>query len=170
MGNKSSRPFYLQSEKNNLKVKITIGLILLVLALITPALFLVVIIYMVYIAFEVKKNKSEEVIKFEEILRLYSIESYDQCIVECNDYTYKDNSKVHIIKALCLYENKNYQEFINIIKRIDGSKLNEDIDILLKLAQSYEHTGQIDEAKITYKKLLKYQPNSQFLKDKIEQK
>lgn len=170
MENKSSRPFYLQSEKNNLKVKVTIGLILLVLALITPPLFLIVILYMVYIASEVKKNKSEEVMKFEEILRLYSIESYDQCIIECNDYNYKDNLKVHIIKALCLYENKNYQEFINIIKQIDGSKLNEDIDILLKLAQSYEYTGQIDEARIIYKKLLKYQPNSQFLKDKIEQK
>ena len=170
MENKSSKPFYLQSEKNNLKVKITIGLILLVLALITPPLFLILIIYMVYIAFEIKKNKSEEVMKFEDILRLYSIESYDQCIAECNDYNYKDNLKVHIIKALCLYENKNYQEFINIINQINGNKLNEDIDILLKLAQSYEYTGQTDEAKTIYKKLLKYQPNSKFLKDKIEQK
>ncbi|GFP77284.1 tetratricopeptide repeat protein [Clostridium fungisolvens] len=170
MQNKSSKPFYLQSEKNNLRVKITIGLILLVLALITPPLFLIVIIYMVYIAYQIKKNKSEQVIKFEEILRLYSSESYDQCIVECNHYYYNDNLKVHIIKALCLYENKNYQEFINIIKQIDGSKLNEDIDIFLKLAQSYEYTGQIDEAKIIYKKLLKYQTNSKFLKDKIEQK
>ncbi|GFZ31177.1 hypothetical protein CSC2_17030 [Clostridium zeae] len=168
MENKSSKPFYLQSEKNNLKVKITIGLILLVLALITPPLFLIVIIYMVYIAFQIKKNKSEEVMKFEEILKLYSIESYNQCIIECNDYNYKDNLKVHIIKALCLYENKNYQEFINIIKQINGNKLNDDIDILLKLAQSYEYTGQTAEAKMTYKKLLKYQPNSQFLKDKIE--
>ncbi|MBK1811368.1 tetratricopeptide repeat protein [Clostridium sp. YIM B02505] len=170
MENKSSKPFYLQSEKNNLKVKITIGLILMVVALITPPLFLIVIIYMVYIAFEVKKNKSEEVVKFEEILRLYYIQSYDQCIVECNDYNYKDNLKVHIIKALCLYENKNYQEFINIINQINGIKLNEDIDILLKLAESYEHTGQTNDAKIIYKKLLKYQPKSQFLKDKIEQK
>jgi tetratricopeptide (TPR) repeat protein len=167
MESKSSRPFYLQSEKSNLRTKITIGVILLVLALTTPPLFIILIAYAVYIVLQIKKNKSEEVNKFEEILQLYFNKDYRQCLDRCEEYNYKDNLKIHIIKALCLYESEDYQGYIHLISNLSDKRIDEDIDVVLKLAQSYEYTEQSDKAKEAYGRLLKYHPNSKFLKDKI---
>jgi tetratricopeptide (TPR) repeat protein len=167
MESKSSRPFYLQSEKSNLRTKITIGAILLVLAFTTPPLFIILIAYAIYIVLQIKKNKSEEVKKVEEILHLYSDKDYRKCLDKCEEYNYKDNLKIHIIKALCLYEREDYQGYVSIITDLSDKRIDQDIDIVLKLAQSYEYTEQSDKAKETYEKLLKYYPNSKFLKDKL---
>lgn len=161
--------FYFEEQKLN-KRKYISGLIMLILySLINPLLIIGVVVYLFYIIYKIKVYKSKESIEVSSSIRLYKRENYKQSLIHINSVIeeFPDNAKFNIIKALNHFKLGEYEKYIIYINKIPYKILKNDLDLQLKLAESYEEMEKYEKAKEMYEQLYKIFPKSSYLKEKI---
>lgn len=163
------KPFYLRKGKDKLKALIIALLILLVLTIANPIVLLVSAPYAIYTAYVFRKSRRKDQILLDKGIANYSAGNSDKAYeqieevlkINCNE------KKAIILMSLLNYSRGKYAEFIKLICSVHDKEVENDLDIQLKLAESYEKTENIDCAKEVYKKLLKQFKNSKYLKEKL---
>lgn len=163
------KPFYLKSDIKSMRTIIASGIILVLLGFASLTLLALVPFYLIYLWKVIKTNKGERGLKFEEVLKLYNEEKYKECIEKSRELLSKfpDHEKTLVIRSLCEFNLQNYKVFVEGINNLNSKKLAHDVDIKLKLGESYEKLGNKDKALEIYKELRRIFPKSEFLKKKF---
>jgi len=166
MENNRNKPFYLQGDRNSGKSLIIAGIFLVVLALINPFFLVAAVILIGYGFVVLKKGRSQLSVLLDEAIELYGKNQGTQCLVKLDKVIQldKDNVKAFIISALIKYKEGEYDETIKLLSSIPKAVVIGDLDIQLKLADSYLKTNDYTNAKNLYKEILKLQPKSEFIK------
>lgn len=160
--------FYFEEPKLNKRKSIS-GLIMLILfSLINPLLIIGLVIYLFYIIYKMKVYKYKENIEALNAISLYKKESYKESLIHINNALKErpDSSKFNIIKALNHFKLGEYEKYIFYIDKIPYKILKNDLDLQLKLGESYEKTKDYEKARNIYNKLHKMFPKSSYLKEK----
>ena len=79
------------------------------------------------------------------------------------------NEQANIIFALVKYSEGEYEEVITYLERVEKEKIKNELDLEMKLADSYLKIKNYEKAGEIYKILLKLQPKSLYLKNAIRQ-
>ena len=165
------KPFYLRNPKASMRGKIAIGVMIFIIGIAMTFMLFIGIIYCIYLYFDFKKLKSEFGILKESAIKEFNNKNFKLCL-ECSRKGLELNNKdlvFEVLEALSLFNLKNYKDFIEIIERLNkNNKVRTDIDIQLKLGESYEILKENLKAKETYKYLQGIFPKSIYLKEKIE--
>ena len=171
MENNRNKPFYLKASKSNGKSLIIAGIFLVVLALANPFLLIAAAIVLVWGYIVLKKGRSELNVFLDEAIELYTRKEETKSLVKLENVLRieKDNAKALIISALIKYNQKEYAETIEFLRSIPKELVKGDLDIQLKLADSYLKTKDYKNAEIFYKDILKLQPKSEFIKKAINE-
>ncbi|MBU5590406.1 tetratricopeptide repeat protein [Clostridium sp. MSJ-4] len=162
-------PFYLKEPTLNKKKHIASLLIILLFSIANPLFFISFIAYLIFLLYKIKQYNSEENTGLSKAISLYKKKKY----IESIDYIDKviekkpEDIKSNIIKALNHFELGQYEYYIMHIEKVPSKYLSNDLDLQLKLGESYESINQYEEAKIIYKKLYDIFPESSYLKEKI---
>lgn len=165
----SSKPFYLKSPKANKRVIVVIGIMLILLGLVNPFLLITLPFYAYFAVKHFKQIKSKENILLSRAIYFYEKGMFQECSDELSELIDIDseNIKARIILALITYERGEYDKVIEMLNNIPNKILDADLDLQLRLAESYVNLGRKEEAVSLYNKLLKIYPRSSYLKEKI---
>lgn len=68
------------------------------------------------------------------------------------------------------YEKGEYGEFINCVGELSKNKVKTDIDLQIKIAESYFKMGKHDNTCLIYRELLKLNGKSSFLSNAINER
>ncbi len=161
--------FYFEEPKLN-KRKCISGLIMLILfSLINPLLIIGVVIYLFYIIYKIRVYKSKESVEVSNAISLYKRGSYKESLIHINKAIEEkpNNSKFNIIKALNHFKLGEYEKYVICINKGSYKILKNDLDLQLKLGESYEKIEEYEKAKDMYMQLYEIFPKSSYLKEKI---
>jgi tetratricopeptide (TPR) repeat protein len=166
----SIKPFYLKSPKMNIRAFVVSGIMLLIMAIIYPYLFVVVPFYFYFIFKKVKYYKSEPSVLLHEAIDKYLSDKPDESLILLNKLSdlEPDNLKCNILKSLIYYSLDYYEKSIEMLEKVPQKIINNDLDLLFKLADSYLKSHEKDKAIEVYNTILRIYPNSKFIKDILE--
>lgn len=163
----SLKPFYLKSPKMNVRVYVVSGIMLLILAIVYPYLFAAVPFYFYYIYKKIKYYKSEPSILLHEAIDKYLLDELDDSLNLLNRLSdmEPDNVKCNTLRALIYYSQEYYEKAAEMLEKVPHKIIGNDLDLMLKLADSYLKIQEKDKAVKVYTNILKVYPNSEFIKD-----
>lgn len=166
----SIKPFYLKSPKMNIRAFVVSGIMLLVMAIVYPYLFVAVPVYFYYLYKKVKYYKSEPSMILHEAIDKYSLDKLDESLILLNKLSElePDNLKCNVIKSLIYYSQEYYEKTIEMLEKVPQKIINNDLDLMLKLADSYLKSNEKDKAIEVYNTILRVYPNSKFIRDILD--
>lgn len=166
----SSKPFYLKSPKMNMRAFIVSGIILLIFSIIYPYLFATVPFFFYYLYKKVKYYKSEPSIFLHEAIEKYLSDKFDESLWLLNKVSdlEPDNLKCNILKALIYYKQEHYEKAVEMLEKVPQKIIYNDLDLMLKLADSYLKNKEKHKAIELYNKILRIYPNSKYIKGILE--
>lgn len=161
--------FYLKEPKFNKRATFVTGLIIVLISIMNPMFFLVLFLYIIYSIYKNNDYKKEENVLLSKAIESYKSEEYSLSLENSDkvlDINNKNN-KALIISALSNFYKGNYPKYIELINNVPKNSIELDLDLQLKLGESYEFLGDIEKAKAVYKNLYKIFPESKYLKGKL---
>lgn len=163
----SLKPFYLKSPKMNVRVYVVSGIMLLILSIVYPYLFAAVPFYFYYIYKKIKYYKSEPSMLLHEAIDKYLLDELDDSLNLLNRLSdiEPDNIKCNTLRALIYYSQEYYEKAAEMLEKVPRKIIGNDLDLMLKLADSYLKIQEKDKAVNVYTSILKIYPNSEFIKD-----
>lgn len=167
--NNNSRPFYLKAPKSAMKTLLFTGLILFVIGISAPVLFLFTPFYLVYAFIKIKNFRSKQNELLSSVIYYYLNGDFEKCASDLKAYRELEpsNAKGKIIGALLEHMNENYEGFVKLMGEVPKSIINNDLDLQLKLGESYEKIEQYEKAEEIYKRLLWIFPKSDFIREAL---
>lgn len=166
----SLKPFYLKSPKMNIRVFVVSGVMLLILAIVYPYLFVAVPFYFYYIYKKIKYYKSEPSMLLHEAIDKYLLDELDDSLNLLNKLSdlEPDNIKCNTLRALIYYSQEYYEKAAEMLEKVPEKMIKNDLDLMLKLADSYLKSQKIDKAVKVYEDILRIYPNSEFIRSILD--
>lgn len=155
--------------KNDGKIYIILAVLLGVLGIANVYLLIGVPI-LIYIGVKkIKKSKSLETKMKERAFYLYDVEKYidSLSIISQLEEMGKSDKDCTVLKARNEYCIGNYEEFIQLLDKIPKSKINIDLDLLLKKGESLLLLKNYKESLDVFKKILVLNNESIYVISKI---
>lgn len=166
-----SKPFYLELPGNNGKSFIIFGLMVGVIGAAVPYFLIAVPFLIGYGVFQIKRAKSDSYKNFVSAVRYYEINDIAKSKETLEKV--KDDEKLHIririLQALIKYEERDYNSYIDIINGLPEKKTKLELDLQLKLGESFMNIKNYKEALKVYKHLLKFNSKSSYINNRINE-
>lgn len=162
-------PFYFRLPGRMGRAYIVSAMMIGVIGIIVPFLMIPVPFLLWYGIKQVKIYKSEQNKILKQAIQNYMNNKIDEScnlLMKLND---KSTMQFKGIMGLICYKRKEYEKFIKYAKELPQRKVKTDLDIELKLADSYMQTKKYDKACSIYEGLLKFNKRSAFLLGAIEE-
>lgn len=154
---------------NNIKktgrIFISMAIMLGILGIANPYLFIGVPILTYIGVGKIRKSKSVEFKMKERAFYLYEASKYGDSlkIIQQLEEMNKSDKECVILKVRNEYNIGNYEECIELLKQVPESKINMDLDLLLKKSDSLFQLKYYKEALDVYKAILKISPKSNYV-------
>lgn len=148
--------------KKSGKIFIYLAVLLAILGIANPFLFIGVP-FLIYIGVKkIKKSRSLEVKMKERAIYLYDNGRYEDSLNIINQLEQmgKYDKECIVLKARNEYSVGNYEDYIRLLDDIPISKVNMDLDLLLKKGNTLLHFHNYKDALDVYKRILKINPES----------
>lgn len=161
-------PFYFRLPGRMGRAYIVSAMMIGVVGIIVPFLMIPVPFLLWYGIKQVKIYRSQENKILKQAIQNYISNKTDESynfLMKLND---KSTVQFKALMGLICYRRKEYNKFVKYINELPKNKVKTDIDIKLKLADSYMQIKEYDKACIIYEGLLKFNKKSPFLLDSIE--
>ncbi len=171
MGNQRNKPFYLRGYGNSGKGLIAAGVLLAVLSVANPFLLIPVVLLIGMGINNIIKGKSELNLLIDSAIALYESKAYEECEFKANRILEldKDNIKASILLALVCYEQEEYEEVVRLLSLLPEDKIKNELDLELKLGNSYLQLNEYKKAEEIFENLIKIQPRSEYLQKVLKQ-
>ena len=140
-----------------------------VVGIIVPFLMIPVPFLLWYGIKQVKIYKGKENKILRQAIQNYSNNKiYESCnfLMQLSD---KSTMQFKALMGLICYKRKEYNEFIKYMGELPQGKIKTDIDLELKIADSYMQVKEYKKARSIYEGLLKFNKKSTFLLNAIEE-
>ena len=171
MGNQRNKPFYLKAYGNSGKGLIAAGVLLGVLSVANPFLLIPVALLIGMGINNIMKGKSELNILIDSAIAFYENKDYVECEFKANRILEldKDNIKANILLALVSYEQEEYEDVVRLLNLLPKEKIKNELDLELKLGNSYLQLGEYKKAEEVFENLIKFEPRSEYLQKVLKQ-
>ena len=150
---------------------IIFGLMLIVIGIAIPYILFIAPFFLWYGIRQYKRAKDGDLKSFENAVRLYEHKDIVRSREELKRVPDRGELKVRkdIIEALIRYEEENYEGYIEIINTLQRNRVKNELDIQLKLGESFIKINNFDSALKVYRELLKFNPKSEYINGKINE-
>lgn len=165
-----SKPFYMEIPGGSARVYIVFALMLLVIGIAIPYILIAVPFLLWYGLRQYKRTKNGDLRAFKNAVIFYEHKNIDKSREELRKVPAdKGELKIRkgIMEALISYEEENYEGYIEMINAQPQNRVRNELDIQLKLGESYMKTNKFDSALEVYKGLLKFNPKSEYINNRI---
>jgi hypothetical protein len=166
-----SKPFYLELPGNNGKSFIIFGLMVGVMGAAVPYFLIAVPFLIGYGVLQIKRSKSDNYKSFISAVRYYENGDMPKSKQMLDAVKNDENlqMRIKILQALISYEEGDYNSYIDIIKGLPEKKTKLELDLQLKLGDSFIRIENYEQALRVYRYLLKFNSKSSYVNNKINE-
>lgn len=162
---KSNKPDYLQKYKNISRGFFVTSAILAVVAILNPILLIAAVIFLILGILRYREARSDFNTFLDKGIEFYESKNFVQAEIELIKALELDKKKTKaiILLALVKYELKEYKDAIEFFESLPQEKINQELDLNIKLVEAYLNEKEFIKAEKLLRKLQKIQPKSEYI-------